>query len=524
MAQMEDRVVVIGAGLGGLAAALRLAHAGMRVTVIEAQAGPGGKMRTLDSPAGAVDAGPTVLTMRHVFDDLFEDIGVCLADHVTLIPEDILARHWWPDGSTLDLHADMEASAAAIRDFAGPQAEREFLAFTRHATRLFDTFDGPMMRTAEPRLGALMQAASRAPAVLSTMVPFATLAGTLARRFTDPRFRQLFGRYATYVGGSPYASPALLALIWSAEARGVWRIAGGMHRLARAMADLATARGVAFRYNRNAVRIETQGNRVAAVHLTDGTRLAADAIVFNGDPAALRRGLLGPAAQGVVRKAAVSPGSLSAHVWAFAARAAGPALAHHNVFFCDDYQAEFDALGVGRMPADPTLYVCAQDRGGKEPQGLERFEIIMNAPPFRDGAALNPREAEKCRTRVFDTLASFGLSFDPPPPESSLTTPAGFAALFPGSDGSLYGRSPHGMTASLKRPRARTALPGLYLAGGGAHPGAGIPMATLSGMHAAAAILADRGSTSTSRRMVTPGGISTRSATAARKPSASSAS
>ncbi len=524
MTRAGDRVVVIGAGVGGLAAAIRLAHAGLSVTVVEAQPGPGGKMRCLPSAAGPVDAGPTVLTLRGVFDDLFAEVGERLSDHVTLVAETILARHWWPDGSTLDLHADPQASAAAIHAFAGPRAADEFRAFTARAARLFDAFDTPMMRRATPSLTGLASVVIRDPALIGAMAPLTTLARSLSHRFNDPRLRQLFGRYATYVGGSPYAAPALLALIWSAEARGVWRIAGGMHRLAEAMASLAARRGAALRYDCRAARIEVQGDRVAAVHLADGTRLAADRVVFNGDPAALHRGLLGPAARGAVPEAAVRPRSLSAHVWAFAARPSGADLSHHNVFFCADYRREFDDLAAGRMPADPTLYVCAQDRGGAVPEGPERFEIIMNGRPIQDGAPTDPREAETCRTRVFDTLARFGLRFDPAPPDSALTTPAGFAALFPGSDGSLYGRSPHGMTAALRRPTARTAVPGLYLAGGGAHPGAGIPMATLSGRHAAATILADLASTSACPRTATPGGISTRSATAARKPSASSAS
>lgn len=183
---------------------------------------------------------------------------------------------------------------------------------------------------------------------------------------------------------------------------------------------------------------------------------------------------------------------------------------HHNVFFCDDPHTEFDPIAGGRMPEDGTLYICAQDRGSaKMPQGLERFEIIMNGPPVADGAEATDEEKETCRTRTFETLARFGLTFDPTPTTEWLTTPRRFAKLFPASEGSLYGRSPHGLTASLKKPTARTRVVGLYLAGGGTHPGAGIPMATLSGRHAAEAILTDLASTSTSRPTVMPGGMST---------------
>ncbi len=528
MAASEENVLVIGAGLGGLAAALRLAHAGCAVTVLERHAGPGGKMRTLPSPAGPVDTGPTVMTMRWVFDALFAEVGARLEDHLTLHAESLLARHWWPDGACLDLHADAEASAAAIRDFAGPRAEAEFQAFDAEAAALFAAFDAPMMQAPRPAFGRLAAAVLARPALIGPMAPFATLAGRLARRFSDPRLRQLFGRYATYVGGSPYAAPAVLALIWHAEARGVWRVEGGMHRVAQALERLAAAKGASFQYNAHVARIETRDGRASGVVLADGRRLPARAIVFNGDPAALERGLLGADARRAVPAGAVRPRSLSAQVWAFAARPSGPDLAHHNVFFGADPHREFDPIAAGRLPDEPTLYVCAQDRGcGTAPPDLERFEIIMNAPPLAEGRA---REDDgTCRMpdfqdRVFGGLARSGLTFDPLPQAPALTTPAGFEALFPGTDGSLYGRSPHGLTASLRRPTARSCLPGLYLAGGGAHPGAGIPMATLSGKHAAAATLGDLASTSTSPRTAMPGGMSTPSRTVAAAPSPSSPS
>ena len=521
----RGRVVVIGAGLGGLAAALRLAHAGCAVTVVERHAAPGGKMRTLPSAAGPVDAGPTVMTMREVFDALFDDVGARLEDHVSLVAEPLLARHWWQDGSRLDLFADREASAAAVRDFAGPRAEKDFRAFCAQAARLFAAFDAPMMQAAEPDFGRLARAALARPGLLPMLAPGATLARALALRFRDPRLRQLFGRYATYVGGLPQASPAVLALIWEAESRGVWRVTGGMHRLATALEGLARARGADFRYDAHAARIEVQGGRAAAVHLACGTRLMADAVVFNGDPAALHRGLLGEAARGAVVAAAITPRSLSAQVWAFAARPSRTDLVHHNVFFGPDPAAEFGPLAEGRLPEAATIYVCAQDRGagaGPLPEGPERFEIILNAPPLAQDAGRDEAATEEespCRTLVFEALARHGLTFDPAPPDSAATTPQGFGRLFPGSDGSLYGRSPHGLTASLRRPTARSLLRGLYLAGGGAHPGAGIPMATLSGRHAAEAILSDLASTSTSRPTGMPGGMSTVSRIAGPGPS-----
>ena len=191
-------------------------------------------------------------------------------------------------------------------------------------------------------------------------------------------------------------------------------------------------------------------------------------------------------------------------------------------FFNDRYRSEFDAIARGHMPGDATLYVCAQDRGGaRVPDGPERFEIILNGPAGHD---TTEEDRQLCQTRVFETLASHGLRFSPEPGTTALTAPPDFNRAFPGSDGSLYGRSPHGMMATFHRPGARTRVKGLYLAGGGAHPGAGVPMACLSGQHAAEAIMRDLALTSTSPRTATRGGISTGSATMAPARSQSSVS
>ncbi|MEM9250678.1 MAG: FAD-dependent oxidoreductase, partial [Pseudomonadota bacterium] len=379
---MADPIIVIGAGMGGLASAIRLAAAGHPVRLLEAQSHAGGKMRTLPSDAGPVDAGPTVLTMRHVFDDLFAAAGARLDDHVTLEREHLLARHFWPDGSQLDLWDDPERTAEAVRSWGGARAERDVCAFSLRAKRLFEAFDAPMMQAAQPSLPGLVAHVLKHPRLIADM-GVGTLAHALKRQFRDARLRQLFGRYATYVGGSPYSSPAVLGLIWHAEASGVWRVQGGMHRLAEAMAALAISKGAEIAYDTPVARIEVQNGRVHGVVTADGQRHRAAHVVFNGDPKALSDGLLGHSVQAAVPPQATAPRSLSAHVMAFAAQPHGPELAYHNVVFGADPEAEFRPLEKGRPPEDPTLYICAEDRGnGPPPDGtLERFETIMNAPP-----------------------------------------------------------------------------------------------------------------------------------------------
>ncbi len=512
MDQSGEKVVVIGAGMGGLAAAIGLAAAGLRVTVVEAASGPGGKMRTLPSDAGPVDAGPTVLTMRHVFDDLFALSGDLLDDHLTLLEQPLLARHWWPDGSRLDLFSDPDASAAAIARFAGLAEADGFRRFHALTAQLYAAFEQPVMFAPRPDIPAIVKVALTSPALWPALLPGTSLASLVGRYFRDPRLRQLFCRYATYVGGRPDFAPAVLALIWQAEARGVWAVKGGMHGLALALAGLAERHGVTFRYATKVDRILRQGGRVSGVQLADGRSITCQRVVFNGDPAALTMGLLGDGPKAAVPKKAGAPRSLSAQVWSFASELSGPVardLVHHNVFFSSNPDLDFGPIGEGRLPLEPTLYICAEDRATATiPVGKERLEIILNAPAIAHGSDQDPKEAALCRTKTLQHLSQFGLTFVHEPKVTDLTTPHALAQMFPGSAGSIYGRSPEGTSASFQRPGARTALPGLYLAGGGCHPGAGVPMAALSGKRAAEAILQDLTSASRLGQTVTHGGMS----------------
>ena len=499
------QAIVIGAGMGGLAAAIDLARQGAVVTVLEQSDAPGGKMRQIGPHR--IDAGPTVFTMRHVFDSLFHDAGADLASAVTLEPASTLARHTW--GATpLDLYSDLDRSAAAIDAFCGEGAG--FRALMTEAARMYQVLDRTFIQAPRPTALSLTRAAG--VGAMLAIRPFDTLWNTLGRHLRDPRLRQLFGRYATYAGSSPYRAPATLMLIAHVERAGVWQIAGGMHQLARAMAGLLVRLGGTIRYGAGIARIEHAGGRASGVVLHDGTRLAADAVVLNADPAALAAGLFGP---GLGPSAAVpAPRSLSAITWAGLADVSGFSLAHHTVFFSPDYATEFRTLEAGRIPTVPTIYLCAQDRtdaGARATTGPERLLVLINAPPAGDRTP--PLETAPCLHHTTAHLARAGLRLTLHDPV--MTTPGDFHRLYPATGGALYGAPVHGAMASFRRPGSRTALPGLYLAGGATHPGAGVPMAALSGRLAAAAIMQDRGSTARSRPMAMRGGMSTPSATMA---------
>ncbi len=507
-----------------MACAIELALAGCAVTVAERAAQPGGKMREVVVDDAPVDSGPTVLTMRWVFEALFERAGARLSDYVTLKPLNVLARHAWSETERLDLFADLDRSAEAIGDLAGAREAAGYRAFSAEAARIYRTLKdsfltvpkgGPITlagRVGLHRLGELM-----------AIRPYETLWGALGDHFKDPRLHQLFGRYATYCGSSPYEAPATLMLIAHVEQAGVWSVDGGMHRLAEAMSELARLLGVVFRYDADVVRIDVQKGRAVGVVLASGERLPADRIVTNADAQALTTGALGDAV--ATPRSPPVKRSLSAVTWSIKATTHGFPLARHNVFFSNDYAAEFDdVFKRNRLPRAPTIYVCAQDRDepGADLKGPERLLVLVNAPAqdpqisnysAQDESALTDRELATCETQVFQFLQACGLAVDRTAGSAIRTTPAMFNALFPATGGALYGQATHGWNAAFARPSARTATPGLYQAGGGAHPGAGVPMAALSGRLAAQALLSDLASARSFHRVATPGGMSMRSAT-----------
>ena len=513
-------MVVVGAGIGGLVSALLLAARGLEVTLVEAQAAPGGKMRQVAVDGARIDAGPTVFTMRWVFDEILAQVGASLDATLALTPLDVLARHAWRGHApTLDLYADPARSADAIAAFSSPAEARRFQAFCRQALQVYTALEAPYIRGPRPSLLGLGRALGpRGLATLAGLGPFAKLWSALARHFHDPRLQQLFGRYATYCGASPWQAPATLMLVAQVELDGVWAVNGGMHAVAQAFAALAQARGVRLHYGRAVQRIVVERGRACGVELSDGERLPADAVVFNGDAQALALGLLGDACRPAVAARKPSQRSLSAITWAMNVRTSGFPLVRHNVFFDDDYRSEFDDIfRHRRLPGQGTAYVCAQDRSddGQAPDGPERLLCLVNAPADGDRRRFDPEETDPCEHRTLALLRQCGLQLAPQARQVLRTTPHDFHQLFPGSAGALYGMATHGWMSSFRRPGATSRVPGLMLAGGSVHPGPGVPMAALSGWRAAEATMADLASTRRWHPVATSGGTSTPSATMA---------
>lgn len=509
------KAVVIGAGVGGLSAALGLVREGVEVLVLERAPHVGGKMREQVVGGLGLDVGPTVLTMRWVFEELFASLGEALEAWVPLVHAELLARHAFEDGSVLDLYTDLERSAQAIAAWAGPREADGYRAFSDYARRIYEEVEAPFLRGERPTLAGIVSTYGLSGlGRLARIDASRSMWRALSSYFRDPRLIQLFGRYATYSGSSPLSAPATLNLIAHVERSGVSYVQGGMARLAEGLERLLVARGGQVRTGAMVEAIEVEGGAVRAVRLVGGERIETRVVVANCDVAALARGDLGPGVRRGLSAPREPERSLSALTWALAAQTSGFPLVRHNVFFSSDYRRELtEIFAEQRAPSTPTVYVCAQDRGDTE-VSLARPErvFVLTCAPARD-RPWAPEEIEQCEHQTFERLARAGLRLEVVARQR--TTPEDFDRAFPATRGALYGRASTGMMAPFSREGARSPTPGLYLTGGSVHPGAGVPMVALSGRIAAATVIADHPSIARSPTAATRGGTPTSSATMA---------
>jgi 1-hydroxycarotenoid 3,4-desaturase len=507
----KKHVVVVGAGMGGLTSALRLAHYGYEVTVLDSQSQAGGKVHTRDVASSKVDSGPTVFTMRWVFEELFNEVGADLESELSLTSLEILARHFWPDGSALDLSANAEQSEDNIAAWSSPAEALRFRKFCDVARKTYQTLEGPFIRSARPNMLSIMtRLGPQGLLHLGSLGPMSSLWQQMEAHFKDERLRQLFGRYATYCGSSPWEAPATLMLIAQVEMDGVWSVKGGMTALSGALVRLSQERGARFRFNSTCKRILKRQGRVCGVVLQTGEEIEADAVVFNGDANALRQGLLSDEVRSAVPANAPAR-SLSALTWSVYAKAQGVTLDRHNVFFHKQYASEFeDIFKHKRLPRNPTVYVCAQDQPGHpDADQPQRLLCLVNAPAVGDQDSLQEEAIVQCQEESFQHLERLGLKLEISTTNCVRTSPQECHQRFPASGGALYGQATHGWTSIFSRPGSRTPLPGLFLAGGSVHPGPGVPMAAMSGRLAAEDLMASHGLTNMFHKTATSGGTST---------------
>jgi phytoene desaturase len=487
------KIIVVGAGVGGLAAAARLAAAGHRVTVCERNAEPGGKLGWYSRDGFGFDTGPSLLTMPEVFEDLFAATGGPLAGAVELVPLDPIARYRFADGTVVDAAADDEVFAAALEKAFAPGSGADWAALMERARRIWSATRETFLESAIPGPSALARLAVRRPSDITVISPGLTLRALGARYLRDPRARMILDRYATYTGSDPRRAPAALAAVAYAErAFGGWYVAGGLHRLGLAIADRASERGARLLTGCDVVEITSSGGRVDGVRLADGARLAADVVVANVDAERVHASLAPDRrAARAVRRATPS---LSGFVMLLALRDRTPPAdrAHHRVLFPADYDAEFDAVFGGRLATYPTVYLAAPDDPALAPPGHEAWFVLVNAarhaaghPPSRPAVATvdwdRPGLAAAYGDRILDVMAQRGVDVRPRLLWRELITPADLERRTGAVGGSIYGTSSNGTRAAFLRPgNAPGSRRGLFLVGGSAHPGGGLPLVATS--------------------------------------------
>ncbi|MGI8439550.1 MAG: phytoene desaturase family protein [Thermoleophilaceae bacterium] len=473
------RIAVIGAGVGGLAAAIRLAALGHRVTVLEQAGMPGGKCGRVELGGHRFDSGPSLLTMPWVFEELFAATGAPLGDEIELERVEPGTDYRFADGSRVRLGADLPPTMAALEAFS-PGAGEDWGRFLGVCAEMWQASvpvltGPPPWPPRRPRLGA----PAPDPRDLLRVRPWRTLRGLARSTCRDPRLAMVIERFATYAGADPRRAPAALAVAGYVEhAFGAWYVRGGIYSLVEALVRRLETLGGELRLATPVRGIARSGDRVSEVE-TDGGSLPCDAVVSSADSLALHRDLLrdAPAAGAGSRER-----SLSGFALMLGLRGRTPGLAHHTILFPRDYDAEFDDVFRHRRPVrDPTLYVSAPADESQSPEGAESWFVLVNAPTH--GAGLDwDAHADAYEETVLERLARRGLDVRERIEVRARRTPADLERETGAVGGAIYGDAPHGRLGTLGRPpNVSKALRGLYLVGGSTHPGGGLPLVALSG-------------------------------------------
>ncbi|MFI7491659.1 phytoene desaturase family protein [Micromonospora echinaurantiaca] len=480
-----DRVVVVGAGLGGLACALHLAGSGRQVTVLEREPVPGGRAGRLGVDGYEFDTGPTVLTMPDLIAEALGAVGEELTDWLDLTPLDPAYRAYYPDGSTLDVITDTTRMAAEISRVCGPREADGYLRFVDYARRLWQLERADFI---ERNLDA--------PTDLLTGNLLKLLAGGAFRRlqtkidqfFQDPRTRRIFSFQAMYAGLAPHDALAIYAVIaYLDSVAGVYFPRGGIHAVSRAMAGAAEKHGVQIRYGTTVSRVETAGGRATGVLTADGERIPADVVVLNPDLPVAYRDLLPPARQ---RRLRYSPSCVVLHVGSTQGYAK---IAHHNIHFGRAWRGTFDeVIRRGRLMSDPSLLVTNPSRTDPSvaPAGRHTYYVLAPVPnldraPFEWRGDLDRRYADQ----LVGTLEERGyVGFGAGVEVLRTITPADWAEQGMAAGTPFAAAHSLFQTGPFRPVNLHRTLPNVVFVGSGTQPGVGVPMVLISGKLAAGRI------------------------------------
>ncbi|HEX8637745.1 MAG TPA: phytoene desaturase family protein [Pyrinomonadaceae bacterium] len=481
-------IIVIGAGLGGLAAACRLAKLGFSVSILEKNESIGGKVNFVESDGYRFDTGASLLTMRHVLEDLFEFCGKRIEDYLEIIQLEPICRYFWSDATSFDAFSETGKTEREIERIA-PEDVAGFRVYLADSKKKYDIAVRTFLAHSLNDLPRLLR-----PKYFKDLLAISgtkTLDRHNAKFFRSEKLRQLFNRFATYNGSSPYQTPATFALIPHVEfGLGAWYVRGGMYQIPKSLERLARELGVKIFTESVVENIVVENGKAVGVR-ANGETLRSDFVIANSDAVETYRNLIEKKERQIFtdKKLEKREPSCSGFVLLLGIKKKYSQLAHHNIFFSDDYRAEFDAIFRRKIPApNPTIYVCATSVSDETqaPAGHENLFVLINAP-YINAQTDWKNEKRDYRDLVVKKLENFGLedlndSID----FEQIITPEDFEKKYNANKGSIYGVSSNGVFSAFMRvPNKARDIENLYFAGGATHPGGGIPLVLLSGKMAA---------------------------------------
>lgn len=490
----SNRVVVIGAGLGGLSAAISLASEGFIVDVVEKNDKVGGKLNVMVKDGFTFDLGPSILTMPHIFDALFTRAGKRREDYVRFSPVTPHWRNFFADGTVVDLTPDKTAQRREL-DKLGSNTADEFERFLAYSEKLCSVTESGYFAKGLDSFGELVRHYGPIKSLVSFDV-FRSMDAGVRRYISNPKLVDILNYFIKYVGSSPYDAPALMNLLPHIQyGYGLWYVEGGMYRLASALEKLAGELGVNFRLNTEVKEIAREANRVKAVRLDSGDTLPADIVVSNMEVIPALKKLLNKTEQDVKNLSKYEP-SCSGLVLHLGVNRHYPQLAHHNFFYSARSKEHFDAVfHKGHLSEDPTIYLVAPCKTdpGQAPEGGEVIKILPHIPHLGKNRTLTRDDYSAFRERVLVKLENMGLAdLRKHIITEECWTPHDIEARYYSNEGSIYGVvSDRWKNMGFKIPQRSSEFSNLYFVGGSVNPGGGMPMAVLSGQLVRDKILTD---------------------------------
>jgi diapolycopene oxygenase len=503
MKTKTDQILVIGGGLGGLAASCTLAARGYTVRLLETNSWLGGKAAVHEEQGFRFDMGPTIVTVPSVLRRIFAEAGQALEDKLDLVRLDPQWRSFFEDGSTLDLVADGPEMAKRINAFSpGTKSGDGYVKFLELSKRQSDIservfFWRPIGKMMDMFSARDMVRAGSLQDVLAIRLG-RTVSGLLRSYVPDERVTQMLDHFTQYVGSSPELSPAVLCGIAHMQSsEGVWYPRGGTAAVPAALEKLAVQLGVKIETGVSVSRILVEKGRTVGVETSSGEKIAAAAVVSNRDSVLTHRDLLGGPVAGKFEKRRKYEPACSGVVLYLGLKKRYEHLLHHNFVFSADPHLEFDAIYEQGIPApDPTCYVCAPSgtEPGVAPEGGEALYVLVHTPYLRPGQDWKAILPAYRRTIIDKLKRTAGLEdLEERIVTERILTPQDIQDRYQVLNGAIYGLASHGrISGSLKPSNRSPDVKGLYLAGGSAHPGPGMPMALMSGWIAADALDADK--------------------------------